>query len=174
MKKDSRISLILVLSLVLIGCFAMNLGVSAKEVTVRAGHIMYVENVNTLDPAKLNTGDNVELITTSDVVVDDVVIIESGTPVTATIKEAQGEGAMGKAGKLTIGINSVQAVDGTVIGLSGTKSLAGESKKTEAVGGGLFLCAPMLLMQGEGVALPAHSKLEARVTGTYDIDGIAK
>ena len=169
MKYKKSISIYLVLTLLIVGIFAMGSIASAKEVTVRAGQIIYVENLNTLDPSNLSTGDNIELVTVSDVVVDDVIIIEAGTPISATVNEAQGEGALGKAGKLSISANSVQAVDGTIIGLSGSKTLAGESKGTEAVGGGLFLCAPMLLMKGGGVEIPQGSIIECRVMSTHTI-----
>jgi len=172
--KLKRFNTWLVLIFVFVGVFAMVSNVNAEKVTVNAGKMFYVENVNTLNPADLSTGDEVQLITVSDVVVDDNIIIKSGTPVYGTVTKAQGEGALGKAGKLSISINSVEAVDGTVISLSGSKTLAGESKKTEAVGGGLFLCAPMLLMKGEGVALAAHTKLETRIAATYEINGIKK
>jgi len=174
MKLKNKSFIYLFVTFILIAFFIVSTSVSAKEVTVHAGKIIYVENVNTLNPSNLSVGDDVELITISDVVVDDIIIIKAGTPVSGAVTKAQGEGALGKAGQLTISVNSVEALDGTILGLSGTKILAGESKETEAVGGGLFLCAPMLLISGEGVELPANSTIEARITGTYDIDGIEK
>ena len=143
--------------------------IANDKVNLNAGTIFYVKPIETLDPNNLNTGDSIDLVVIGDVSVDDFVVIRNGTPVLGTVTNSQTKGALGKAAKLSISIDSVEAVDGTIISLSGSKSVSGEDKKTEAIGGGLFLCAPMLLMSGEDAVIPANVKIEVRVVSTYKI-----
>lgn len=157
--------------LVLLICCSMfltlNFSVYAStEITLPSGTLIYVETTDTLNPANLNTGDDVSFIVYDDIIIEDTVIINAGTPVTGTVTKAQGEGALGKAAELSVKVNSVRAVDGTIIGLSGSRTVAGQDKQTEAVGGGLFLCAPMLLMKGGGAEIPQGSIIECRVMST--------
>lgn len=161
--------LLTVLGIILGLTLVLTSTVVAAEVTLESGTIVFVETTDTLDPSDLNVGDSVDFKMYDDVLVDGYVVINGGTPVSGTVTKAQGEGALGKAAKLTVNVKSVQAVDGTVIGLSGSQSVAGEDKSTEAVGGGLFLCAPMLLMQGEEATIPANTRLECRVMSTKTI-----
>jgi hypothetical protein len=166
----SRKSLLLTVVGIIFGLtLALTSTVGAAEVTLESGTIIFVENVDTLDPSDLNVGDSIDFRVYDDVVVDGYVVINGGSPVSGTVTKAQGEGALGKAAKLTVQVKSVEAVDGTIIGLSGSQTVAGEDKSTEAVGGGLFLCAPMLLMKGEAATIPANTRLECRVMSTKTI-----
>lgn len=167
--KKFKVGIILVAVVIMLTIIC---GVVAAEeqVELETGTIIYVETINDLKPGDLKKGDNVELITTEDVKASGKVVIKEGETVSGRVTDVQAKGSLGKADKLTLEINSVRAVDGTIISLSGKRNIEGDDKQTEAVGGGLFLCAPLLLMEGEEAMIPANTKIEAKVTSSYTIN----
>ncbi|AZO94421.1 hypothetical protein GM661_04830 [Iocasia frigidifontis] len=158
------------LILVLVFVFILNLGVSAKEVELKSGTIIFVETTSMLDPDQLQVGDNVSLIVSSDVLVNNTVVIEAGSPVIATVTSSKESGLIGMAGKLGLNISSVEAVDGTYVALSGSKMVEGKDSTVASAGLSLLICPLFALMKGEDAKIPANTRIEARVISTYQIN----
>lgn len=142
---------------------------AAKEVKLMAGNLVLVKTTNTLNPSNLHMGDEVTLTVVQDVVVDGNTVIKAGSLALGTVTYSERNGMLGKAGKLGISVNSVKAVDGTDIALSGKMYNEGEDKAALSLGVGLLICLPFLLMKGEKAAIPANTSIHAKVLGTYTI-----
>jgi hypothetical protein len=103
-----------------------------------------------------------------DVTVNEKVVIKAGALATGTISEVSSSGALGKGGKVAVKLNSVQAVDGQSVYLSGSLDKEGENKVVLTVILGL-ICLPLLLINGGDANIPAGTEIRAYVEQDYQI-----
>tara|TARA_B100001758_G_C18391242_1_gene603051 strand:+ start:516 stop:1496 length:981 start_codon:yes stop_codon:yes gene_type:complete len=87
------------------------------------------------------------------------VVIASNTPVNGKVTQVREARWAGQKGELTIQINSIKAVDGTNIPVYYNLNNQGDSRSTEAIGVGLFLFWPVLLMKGEQASIEAGTEI---------------
>lgn len=114
-------------------------------------------------------GTSVDLRVVRDVSAGDKVVIKSGTLASATITDVKSSGAIGKAGKVSLKLRSVQAVDGQQIFLKGSIDKEGEDKVVMTVILGL-LCLPLFLINGGDATVPAGTELRAYVEQDYMVE----
>lgn len=107
-------------------------------------------------------GTNVDLRVVRDVTAGDKVVIKSGTLATATITDVNSSGAVGKAGKISIKLRSVKAVDGQEIFLRGSVDKQGDDKVVLSVVLAL-ICLPLILINGGDANIPAGTEVRAYV-----------
>ena len=170
-KLRGNLLIVLTLLFTLSTLFLLPKGIAAKEtVSLRSGIIFHVKTTRTLMPKYFRTGDTVNLLVTEDVKVDDKIVIKAGTHVRAVVTKAQERGMMGKAGKLGIQLDTVKAVDGTTISLSGGRTTSGKDNSRDALYAGIGLCPLFALMKGEAAFIQANTRIQALVAGTYNID----
>jgi hypothetical protein len=113
-------------------------------------------------------GDDVQLAVAEDVIVDEGVLIKSGTPAMGRVSVARESASLGEPGEIAIVPRYVEAVDGQKIGLGGILYARGRSKeKSTAVL--TAICLPFALKSGEEVAVTDGSELKAYVEGDYEI-----
>jgi len=97
-----------------------------------------------------------------------MILIKSGSPVTAQISFVKSKGMIGRSGELTVSDFHTTAVDGTYIPLSGTVSAKPDDKMTLSIVLSVILCPLFLLMKGEEAQLSAGTtKTAYTVTETY-------
>jgi hypothetical protein len=89
------------------------------EVTLRAGTPVVVETVQTLNAKNLSEGQTVSVRVKYNVVVSKHTVVAAGALGNATVSEVQRPGMFGKAGKVELQIQSIQAVDGQQVLVSG-------------------------------------------------------
>lgn len=108
---------------------------SQGPVTLRAGTPVVVECIQTLNSTNLTEGQTVNVRVKYNVVVNKQTVISAGSQGNATITNVQKAGIFGKAGRMEAQIQSVQAVDGQQILVSGMNMIAeGQNKKGLAWG----------------------------------------
>lgn len=103
------------------------------EVTLRAGTPVVVETVQTLNAKNLSEGQTVSVRVKYNVVVSKHTVVAAGALGNATVSEVQRPGMFGKAGKVELQIQSIQAVDGQQVLVSGMAMIAeGQNRKALA------------------------------------------
>ena len=98
------------------------------------------------------------------------IIVASNTPVNGKVTQVREARWAGQKGELTIQINSIKAVDGTNIPVYYNLNNQGDSRSTEAVGIGLFLFWPALLMKGKQATIDAGTEILVETMGEVTFD----
>ncbi len=126
--------------------------------TLRAGTPIVVETSQTYNAKNLSEGQTVNFRVKYNVVVNKQTLVAAGALGNANITDIVRPGIFGRGGKMELQIQSVQAVDGQQILLSGTAMISeGQHKKGLAWGLsagffvlGLFVFAPLILGAASG------------------------
>lgn len=137
--------------------------VDAREVVLKSGTAIPMQLVNTVNGKDVAVGQIVDFRVTSDIKVDGVTVIPANSIAKAQVVRAKKNGLLGSAGEIQLSINSVTAIDGTQVILSGG-TLADEGKNKLALS--LFLC--FLIKGGQG-ELPAGMACSPIVSGNTSI-----
>lgn len=141
---------------------------SQDKVKLTAGTVVALSIENSVN-SDASVGATVHFRVIRDVTVNDKVVIKSGSIATGTISEVSSSGALGKGGKVAVKLNSVQAVDGQNVYLSGSLDKQGEDKVVLTVILGL-ICLPLLLLHGGDANIPAGTEVRAYVEQDCQIE----
>jgi hypothetical protein len=141
----------------------------AGTVTVPNGSVIPVKTTNQLSSAQLMLGQEVICSVAQDVKIDGQVVIKAGSPVYGSVQESKGGQMAGIAGSIIIALNSVVAVDGTNIAITGSFSNAAKSEVGGTVAVGVILCPLALLNTGDDGVIPVGMQVRAMTMGTFDI-----
>jgi len=156
---------ILVISLVTIFTFLkipdLLYAQSQDKVKLSAGTVVALSIENSAN-SDASIGSVVHFRVIRDVSVNDKVVIKAGAVATGTISEVSSSGALGKGGKIAVKLNTVEAVDGQNVYLSGSLDKEGEDKVVLTVILGL-ICLPLLLLNGGDANIPAGTEIRAYV-----------
>lgn len=93
--------------------------VNGNPTTLRAGTPVVAESAQTYNSKNLSVGQSINVRAKFNVIVNKQTLISAGALGTATISDLKKAGIFGKPGKLELQIQSIQAVDGQQILLSG-------------------------------------------------------
>lgn len=105
------------------------------DVTLRAGTPVVLEVAQKYSSQNLSVGQSVTIRAKYNVVIDKQSVIPAGAIGTAVVTDAKKQGIFGKGGKLELQVQSVQAVDGQQVQLSGIPiMIEGDNKKGLAWG----------------------------------------
>ncbi len=119
--------------------------VQAEDVVLKAGTAVPMQLTSTVTGKTATVGELVDFRVTQDVKVDGHVVIPAGTIAKAQVVRAQKNGVLGREGEIQVNVNSVAAIDGTQVVLSGG-TLAAEGRNKLVVS--WLLC--FLLKGGQG------------------------
>ena len=134
-----------------------------KQVTLKAGTPVILATTTNLSSKTVVSGNTVDFKVVSDVIVDGHIVIPAGTIAKGQVSNVSKASALGKGGELSVGINTINAIDGTMIPLSGANiSATGNSKVGLAVICGLCTMVGFLI-PGDQAELPAGSQAQAVV-----------
>lgn len=132
--------------------------------------VINVELVSAISSKTSHKGDVVPLKTSSNLVINDVVVIPAGTRVNGVITVARKNGMFGRSGKLEFTITDVKTLNNVRVPLQYTgRKKAGDDGGAVAVAavatvvGGLF-------MKGKNVDFPAGTQFEATVPSDTDLN----
>lgn len=120
----------------------------AREVLLRAGTAIPMQLENSVTSKNAAVGQIVNFRVTQDVKVDGVTVIPANSIAKAQIVRAKKSGVFGSSGEIQLNINSVTAIDGTQVVLSGG-TISDEGKNKFVLS--LFLC--FLIKGGQGELL---------------------
>lgn len=142
---------------------APHVALAAQTLQVNAGSAIALRVTEAISAEKYNIGDKVNLVVVSDVKVGGVTVIKAGAPAVAEVTTAIQRGIVGSAAKIGITVQSVQAVDGSTIALSGTRLVEGKSKMAQSVIIGVVLCCFAFFIKGGDAIIPVESQINAIV-----------
>jgi hypothetical protein len=103
--------------------------VNNKPVTLRSGTPVVAEAAQTYSSKTLSVGQSINVRAKFNVVADKHTLISAGSLGSATVSDLKKGGMFGKAGRMELQVQSIQAVDGQQVLLSGIPlTLEGDSK----------------------------------------------
>jgi len=142
---------------------------TSEIVKVPGGTTLVLAFENALHPESAQIGQKVYLRVVTAVTVDGKTVIEAGARATAEVTHSQKKGAIGKPAVIGIMARAVEAVDGTMVPISGVKHIEGENKQTEALIVTILCCILGLVMQGGEAEVAAGSNMEATIDATTSV-----
>jgi hypothetical protein len=126
---------------------------------VPEGTEFYVVTAAPLSSKDASAGQRVAMKVDENVLVNGVLVIAKGTPVRAEVNEAKGAGMFGKAGKLTLRIESTTAVDGQKVPLTGSPKAAGQGRTGTMVAVSLLVSPVGVFIKGKNATYPEGTRL---------------
>ena len=153
--------------------------VDGQGITLRAGTPVVVEAAQTYSGKNLSVGQNITVRVKFNVVVNKNTLIAAGALGNANISSIEKPKGFGRAGKMEIQVQSVQAVDGQQVLLSGIPIYAeGDHRKGlawgVAIGVGLFTYGLGLLLgfafKGRDAEFRAGTTLNASVASDIEVE----
>ncbi len=149
---------------------SLPISAAQKTVTMPDGLALVVKNRAMIVAKRATPGEIIAFSVAHDLVVDGAVVIAAGTTALGHVIEARGQGAIGKAGEVIVGIDTTTAVDGQQIVLRGTAGREGDSKAVSSIALGAILCPLFLLKKGEKGDMPANSEFKVYTENPYEIE----
>ncbi|RME32600.1 MAG: hypothetical protein D6794_12450 [Deltaproteobacteria bacterium] len=143
----------------------------ARSFEIPAGTVVPVQTTAAISGNSVASGQTVgSVVVAQDVVKDGVTVIKGGTPVFATVADAEESGYVGQAGKLVINLQSTTAVDGTNVPLSGTMMVKEDSEVGVTAAASVILCPLFALNKGDEAVIPAGYQARAMTVGSVRIN----
>lgn len=124
----------------------------------------------TVAPATTPAGTIVHLSVMNDVSIDGVVAIPAGAAATAEVISAEKPGSIGKPASISLEARTVEASDGTIVPVVGTKFVEGEDKQSSTLIITILCCVLGLLMKGGDVEIPAGATMDCTVQIATEIE----
>lgn len=143
---------------------------AAAQVVVPPQTPLQVATTSAINPAEVNVGDQVYLSVTAPVSVDGVVVIESGARVLARITQAKENGMIGIPAAIGLVLESAEAVDGTMVAISGSVVQEGKNKMAISIGLALVCCILFAIMKGGEAQIAPGTTIMANTTMKTTID----
>lgn len=148
----------------------------SKEIVIKAGTPIEATTVFEINSKKHPIGTTVDLKLLNQVMVKGQVVIPAGSTIKGRVTQCQKHSVFGKPGYIAIDANTINAVDGTPVPISGLSMRnEGKGRLGWAVITGLT-CLPLVgfLIPGQNGIIPAGSQLSGNVmantTITIDIE----
>ncbi len=129
------------------------------RVAVPEGTEFYVITTEALSSKSASAGQRVAMKVDENVLVNGVLVIAKGTPVRAEVNEAKGAGMFGKAGKLSLRIESTTAVDGQKVPLTGSPRAAGKGRAGTMAAVTLLVSPVGVFIKGKNATYPEGTRL---------------
>lgn len=134
-----------------------------------AGTFISLQTVGMVATQGVSVGDIITLTVVNDVLVGNRVVIKSGAPARAEVTLVKNASFAGIPGAINIRLQSVTAVDGTIVPVSATRSVEGDDNYVLAVVLGI-LCLPLIfVVRGQPAAIPAGSIVQASTNAEVEI-----
>jgi hypothetical protein len=153
--------------------------VNGYTMTLRAGTAVVVEAAQNFDSKNLSAGQTLNLRVKYNVVSERKNLISAGALAIASVSSVTKAGFFGKAGRIELIVQSIQAVDAQQVPVSGIPLvIEGDDKKMlawgVAIGVGLFTYGIGLLLgfafKGKSAELKAGTTINAAVASDVEVD----
>lgn len=137
---------------------------------IPGGTILKIELAKELSSKTAKVGDPVQLRIVENLIINDVVVIPSGTRVKGVVTKARKSGALGRGGKLEFSIVSVDTLNGVTVPLEYTK---GDKKGGDGGAVAVFALVSVvggLFMKGKNVVYNEGLQFDAEVSADVDLN----
>ena len=142
-----------------------------ESVILKSGTAIYMETINEIDSKTINVGQTIDFKINKDVIVDNKVVIASGSIAKGQVIRAQKAKGLGKQGFVEIQIKTVTAVDGQDVFLTGNNLYQeGESQESLAIVLGVLLCILFLTLKGKNTVIPQGQQVSTAVATNTTIN----
>lgn len=145
---------------------------AAEEFLLEKGTIVNTKLINKLSSNLNKEGESIDCIVSEDIKIADIILIKEGTPVKGFVSELIPRGRIGKAGQITVNLESTNAVNSKKVYLYGITTKKGENKmilscvlSIIATPVSLFF----LLMRGTDATIPQGTQIRAKVENDVKI-----
>ena len=135
-----------------------------KEVTLKAGTLIPIQNINYTRASTLSVGQTVQFRVARDVEIDNMNIIPYGTSVKGIVYQAKKSSWFGTKGRLGIKINEIELPCGVKVPLTnGNIYITGKNRTPLSVLLFLFVTWPACFITGSKAEMPAGYEIAAEV-----------
>ena len=149
--------------------FSVGSMIAQQKVTIKAGTIVPIHSVNSVNAADVDEGQTVDFVVTNDVKVGDVIAIAKGTLVKGLVNEASKSSLAGTKGKLKISVTNLVLPSGDQIYFSNSNiSISGKNRTPLAVVTSLFFW-PCIFIPGTKAQMPAGYEFQAAIASTVEV-----
>lgn len=139
------------------------------KVQLPVGTVVDLAFDSPVSPTTSTIGQTVTLRVMSPVLVNGATVIAAGAIAQGEVTIAQKSGSIGKEAQIGVMVRQVVAVDGTLVPISGNKSVLGENKQTSSLVITLLCCILGLLQKGGSAEIAAGSAVRATVAAPVEI-----
>ena len=158
------------LFLMALAMLTMSFTMPKGTVVLKAGTVIPMELVSTINSKTARSGQLVDFRVTSDIKVDGKTVIAAGSIAQGQIVRAKKNGLLGAEGELEIAVKSIRAVDCTNIYLS-SNNLADEGSNKVVLSVVITLCCLFgFLIKGGQAEIPAGAQVQGIVVSNTDIN----
>jgi hypothetical protein len=106
----------------------------------------------------------------NDVVINGKVVIKAGAPCNVSVLTSKKAGIVGSPGSITISVNNVQAIDGTIIPIiNAVHSDEGKSQVITAIAITILCCILGLLIKGKEGEIPSGTQISGYTVSQVEI-----
>ena len=136
---------------------------SSKQVVVKAGTPVILSTTSSVSSKRAATGTSVDFQVVMPVVVEGETVVPAGFVAKGVVSSSNRSSALGKGGDITVSINAINAVDGTLIPISGgTFNVSGRDKTGLSIICGLCTLFGFLI-HGQEAEIPVGTQVQAIV-----------
>lgn len=139
------------------------------SVTIPDGSEFTAQTVEFLSSQKASEGDPIILEAENSLIVNGAIAIAAGSPVKGVISSVTHAGAMGKAGSISIRVESGQTVDGQSVRLRATKSQGTGDKVGSVVALSVLVSPFFLFKKGNDVAYQPGTRITVYTNEPKDV-----
>ncbi len=143
---------------------------AAEPVRLPAGMSVPLELQHHINSGFTPTGSPIYFRVAKDVMIEGQTLIAKDTLVKGRMEQAAERRMVGKSGSMALGVDSVQAIDGTSVPVEADLEKQGRSRSGATVAWTLFWGLPGLVTRGVNPYLEKGSKLLATVKSDQSID----
>ncbi len=142
----------------------------AMKKTIPAGTPVIIRIDQEVSSKTTTAGAKVPATVVGDVFVGGEVVIRAGAICDVMVISARKGAAVGQAGEITLQINSVMAIDGTMIPISGSSlSKTGDSQLTTVLVLAILCCILALLLKGKDGVIAAGTQVTGHTLTAVEI-----
>ena len=151
-----------------------------KPVNIEEQTLVEIQLLQTVDSGKNKEGDEVKYRVSSDVIVDDRIVIPKGAIGIGKITQVVSAGSLGRNGRIVIDFGAVPALDGSNIRLQMSERATEENRRLELAAGasmaGVLLLGPLGLaggyfVKGEDVQIKSETRFFVETERTRETLG---
>lgn len=149
---------------------------AATRVLVPSGTVVVVRSEQMISSDNVTAGTTLNFTVARDVKIyderamTDRIVIKAGASARVIANDAEASGSLGEGGRLSLMVQTVDAVDGSELDVTGSTYLAGDDSTGSTVALSMLLCPLFLLMEGDAAELPAGFEIRSRTAGTQTVD----
>jgi hypothetical protein len=141
---------------------------AGEKTVVPTGTLVLARPRDTVSPKTCQNGDTIDFIVIQDVKVKEKIVIKSGALARGQVTGAKKASIVGMPAKIAVELQTVEAVDGSMIPIRASKSMEGDDKMVLTVILA-FICLPLILIPGGSTQISSGTTFDAFTIGMAEV-----